>query len=226
MCYSTCSFNPIENESVVMELLRRCDGALEIVDVSDKLPGLIRRPGLSTWKVWDTVADDWATPDQEGVQDGTHKFLKPSMFPPTEAEVQRFNLQRCMRIVPHAQDTGGFFITLLHKTGETHGVRNPAAWARMQASEAATAAAAASGVTPDPLLTSAEEDADSNLAQSVLAELPDLDGDGGAPLPAGLDDAEGSKGQKQAAKAKAEQPKKFNEDPFEPMNPEVVAKIM
>ena len=45
MVYSTCSFNPVENEAVVAELLRRCDGKLEIVDVADKLPGLIRRPG-------------------------------------------------------------------------------------------------------------------------------------------------------------------------------------
>ena len=31
-CYSTCSLNPIENEAVVAALLRRCGGALELVD--------------------------------------------------------------------------------------------------------------------------------------------------------------------------------------------------
>ena len=35
MVYSTCSFNPVENEAVVAELVRRCGGALEIVDASD-----------------------------------------------------------------------------------------------------------------------------------------------------------------------------------------------
>ena len=38
MCYSTCSLNPIENEAVVAALLRRCGGALELLDASDRLP--------------------------------------------------------------------------------------------------------------------------------------------------------------------------------------------
>ena len=29
MVYSTCSFNPVENEAVVAELIKRCGGALE-----------------------------------------------------------------------------------------------------------------------------------------------------------------------------------------------------
>jgi 16S rRNA C967 or C1407 C5-methylase (RsmB/RsmF family) len=49
--YSTCSLNPIEDEAVVAEVLRRCGGALELVDVSDILPALKRVPGLTTWKV-------------------------------------------------------------------------------------------------------------------------------------------------------------------------------
>ncbi|KAF2543671.1 hypothetical protein F2Q68_00028607, partial [Brassica cretica] len=44
MVYSTCSMNPIEDEAVVAEILRRCGGSVELVDVSDKLPELIRRP--------------------------------------------------------------------------------------------------------------------------------------------------------------------------------------
>jgi 16S rRNA C967 or C1407 C5-methylase (RsmB/RsmF family) len=51
MVYSTCSFNPIENEAVVCELLRRCEGALELVDVSHKLPGLKRSGGMTKWVV-------------------------------------------------------------------------------------------------------------------------------------------------------------------------------
>ena len=39
MVYSTCSFNPVENEAVVAELVRRCGGALEIVDASDACAG-------------------------------------------------------------------------------------------------------------------------------------------------------------------------------------------
>jgi multisite-specific tRNA:(cytosine-C5)-methyltransferase len=49
--YSTCSMNPVENEAVVAEILRRCGDSVELLDVSNELPELVRRPGLSTWKV-------------------------------------------------------------------------------------------------------------------------------------------------------------------------------
>lgn len=51
MTYSTCSLNPVENEAVVAELLRRADGALELMDCSKMLPGLITRPGVTSWNV-------------------------------------------------------------------------------------------------------------------------------------------------------------------------------
>jgi len=51
LCYSTCSMNPIENEAVVAELLRASDGSLELVERLSQLPGLVARPGVSTWKV-------------------------------------------------------------------------------------------------------------------------------------------------------------------------------
>jgi tRNA (cytosine34-C5)-methyltransferase len=58
MVYSTCSFNPVENEAVVAELIKRCGGAIEIVDASDRVPELLRRPGLSTWRVVTMVEGD------------------------------------------------------------------------------------------------------------------------------------------------------------------------
>jgi 16S rRNA C967 or C1407 C5-methylase (RsmB/RsmF family) len=51
MVYSTCSQNPIENEAVVAELLRASEGSLELVDPRADLPGLLARPGWSTWKI-------------------------------------------------------------------------------------------------------------------------------------------------------------------------------
>ncbi|KAJ2750508.1 tRNA (cytosine-5-)-methyltransferase ncl1, partial [Coemansia nantahalensis] len=51
LVYSTCSLNPIENEAVVAHVLDHFEGALQLVDVSDQLPALRRRPGLQTWKV-------------------------------------------------------------------------------------------------------------------------------------------------------------------------------
>lgn len=45
------------------------------------------------------------------------KKIVQSLFPPTEDEVASgdFPLQRCMRLVPHDQDTGGFFVSVLVK---------------------------------------------------------------------------------------------------------------
>jgi len=49
--YSTCSMNPMENESVVAELLRIAEGSLVLEDPRHRMEGLIARPGWSTWKV-------------------------------------------------------------------------------------------------------------------------------------------------------------------------------
>ena len=51
MVYSTCSMNPMENESVVAELLRSSEGCLELVDPRNDLDGMVARPGVSSWKV-------------------------------------------------------------------------------------------------------------------------------------------------------------------------------
>jgi 16S rRNA C967 or C1407 C5-methylase (RsmB/RsmF family) len=51
MVYSTCSMNPMENESVVAELLRSSEGSLELVDHRSAMKGMLARPGMSTWKV-------------------------------------------------------------------------------------------------------------------------------------------------------------------------------
>ena len=40
------------------------------------------------------------------------------MFPPTEEEQQQMHLDRCMRILPHHQNTGGFFVAVFRKVGE------------------------------------------------------------------------------------------------------------
>ncbi|KAI9320764.1 S-adenosyl-L-methionine-dependent methyltransferase [Dichotomocladium elegans] len=106
--YSTCSFNPVENEAVVAEVLRLTDGALELQDVSDKLEGLKRKPGLSTWKV---MAKDGQFVDSPA--DAAATGLPPSVFPPENAA--DLHLERCLRIYPHLQNTGGFFVAVFDK---------------------------------------------------------------------------------------------------------------
>lgn len=49
--YSTCSLNPLEDEAVVAEILRRGKGSLQLVDVSKELPDLKRANGVSQWPV-------------------------------------------------------------------------------------------------------------------------------------------------------------------------------
>ncbi|WOK96254.1 multisite-specific tRNA:(cytosine-C(5))-methyltransferase isoform X1 [Canna indica] len=78
MVYSTCSMNPVENEAVVAEVLRRSGGSIKLLDVSDELPGLIRRPGLITWKIKDRGI--WLACYKD-VPKYRRSVILPSMFP-------------------------------------------------------------------------------------------------------------------------------------------------
>ena len=133
MVYSTCSFNPVENEAVVAELVKRCGGALEIVDASDRVRGLQRRPGITSWKVVTMVDDnvvEYPTFDDsqhESVSVGLRRKFERSMWPPKTGvtklgkRIKGPPLERCMRLVPHLQDMGGFFATLLKKVAPLPG---------------------------------------------------------------------------------------------------------
>lgn len=112
--YSTCSFNPIENEAVVAEVLRQTKGAIRLVDVSASLPELKRKPGLSTWKV--TNKEGEFIESIEDIKDmRQRKKHAASTFPPTAEEAKEMHLDRCLRIYPHQQDTGGFFVAVFEK---------------------------------------------------------------------------------------------------------------
>lgn len=178
--YSTCSMNPVENEAVVADALRHFGpDTLELIDVSDQLPLLKRRPGLTTWRVKDTASnfgepapiaqDETGTPPEatreqvvegetndaeehvavaegaldaaDGVQESTEsgrwfdvfsdvparrrKRVVESLFPPSAEEIAtgRFPLSRCLRLVPHDQDTGAFFVAVLEKKGSAQASR-------------------------------------------------------------------------------------------------------
>ncbi|CAH1116517.1 unnamed protein product [Phaedon cochleariae] len=111
--YSTCSINPIENEAVIHRILSETDGALELVDVSGHLPGLKFSPGMEDWlvasrnlefyKTFDDVDEKWST------------TIRPQMFPPKPEDRGKYNLNRCIRILPHQQNTGAFFVAVLKK---------------------------------------------------------------------------------------------------------------
>lgn len=125
--YSTCSMNPVENEAVVAAAIERCGGPekIEIIDCSDQLPLLKRKPGLRKWQIMDKSSRLWNTWEEveeytKSTEDGVAPGrLVESMFPrPTSSDCADLPLERCMRVYAHQQDTGGFFITALHKKAE------------------------------------------------------------------------------------------------------------
>ena len=85
-----------------------------------RAPQLVRRPGLTTWKVLDEGDDDdlveYASPGD--VPEGKVRRFRPSVFPPTDSRIQT-QLTRCMRFLPHDADAGGFFVCVLRKEGST-----------------------------------------------------------------------------------------------------------
>lgn len=154
MVYSTCSMNPVENEAVVAEILRKCGGSVELVDVSAKLPQLVCRPGLKKWKVRDkgiwlssykdvrkfrkagivpsmfpsgknyveasdsihgTTLGEMPENNRDSVNESRSNENKTSLTDDLEEEISNLPLEYCMRIVPHDQNSGAFFIAVFQK---------------------------------------------------------------------------------------------------------------
>ncbi|KAJ6454578.1 cytosine-5--methyltransferase [Mycena sanguinolenta] len=116
--YSTCSLNPVENEAVVACALRN-NPDFRLVDVSDKLPALHRRPGLTSWRPTDrslcTTYDTYETFMATCAEGDTVKAkMTRGHWPPED--VEKLELPKCLRIYPHLQDTGGFFVAVLERS--------------------------------------------------------------------------------------------------------------
>ncbi|CAK7197899.1 tRNA (cytosine-5-)-methyltransferase ncl1 [Sporothrix eucalyptigena] len=123
--YSTCSLNPVENESVVASAIALCGGPdkVEILESHEMLPQLKRKPGLNEWKIMDKSGRFWSNWDEVEAYTASEESggVAPSRLVPTmfanEAS-DKLPLERCLRVYPHLQDTGGFFIVVLQKKGE------------------------------------------------------------------------------------------------------------
>lgn len=109
MVYSTCTFNPIEDEAVVAELLRRTHGALELVDMSHMTKDLKFEKGMLDWSVRDRVGWFKTFDDAQNAPK-----IEETMFP--KGDEKKLNIPFAMRFLPHQQDTGGFFVAVLQKT--------------------------------------------------------------------------------------------------------------
>lgn len=115
LVYSTCSMNPIENEAVLHRLVKESEGALEIVDAASFVPGLKYLPGMTEWQLATKDIQFYKSFDQ--VPEKYHTVIRPQMFPPSADEAAAYNLDKCLRILPHLQNTGGFFVAALVKKG-------------------------------------------------------------------------------------------------------------
>jgi len=113
LVYSTCSLNPVENEAVIHRLLKDAGGSVELLGISDCLPGLKTVPGISTWVLSDKQGKIYKSHEEVGEKQQYN--LRPFLFPPTPEDAPAFNLERCIRVLPHHQNTGGFFVALLVK---------------------------------------------------------------------------------------------------------------
>lgn len=114
MVYSTCSLNPVENEAVMHRLIKDSEGALELIDVSTLVDGLKFAPGQSYWELADKECKEFYKSFDE-VPSSYHTQIRPQMFPPTKEEAPSYSLEKCLRILPHFQNTGGFFVAVLEK---------------------------------------------------------------------------------------------------------------
>ena len=129
--YSTCSLNPVENESVIAAAIAQCGGPskVEILDSSDKLPQLKRVPGFTSWKIMDKAGRQWSNWDEVEAFAASGEGVPPSRIVSTmfanEAS-DKLPLDRCLRVYPHLQDTGGFFIVVLEKKAEFKAKAAPA----------------------------------------------------------------------------------------------------
>ena len=118
MAYSTCTFNPIENEAVVSELLRRCGESIKILKC--KLEGFKCGDGISHWPVYDDQMREWTLEEFIKTSSDRRKeaHILSEKMPPISKTMFPSNqkrLSRCLRVFPHYNNTGGFFVCLLKK---------------------------------------------------------------------------------------------------------------
>lgn len=130
--YSTCSMNPVENEAVLAAAIDRCGGLdkVSIVDCSDRLPELKRRPGVTSWRICDRDGawfSSWEEVEGDPKSMERMSRITKEMFPTEDKkeldDPTRIPLERAIRVYPHLQDTGGFFITVLEKKQEIKSIK-------------------------------------------------------------------------------------------------------
>lgn len=121
LSYSTCSLNPIENEAVVAQVLKKYASSVRILKVPT-LDGFKFTPGLKKWhlmplslKQKEPAFTEYhsLTEVPEAVRE--KEKLTESMFASFYRESILEQLSDCIRVMPHHHNTSGFFITIFEK---------------------------------------------------------------------------------------------------------------
>lgn len=111
LVYSTCSMNPVENESVIDSVLSEIGDFVEIVDVSNKYCDLKSAPGLVSWPVIIEDCNEFKIYYKSADVPNDYKGQAPHSMFPTGNE----NLKKCLRFYPHFENSGAFFVAVLKK---------------------------------------------------------------------------------------------------------------
>jgi tRNA (cytosine34-C5)-methyltransferase len=127
--YSTCSLNPIENEAVVAAALKEYAGKIRLLNVA--LPGFRFQEGFTNWRFLTQKPRGQEVAENEShfeeysnyseVPNDYHSHVKETMFETYYPESIRTQLTACLRVMPHHQNTSGFFITIIEKIAELDG---------------------------------------------------------------------------------------------------------
>ncbi|WVQ84199.1 hypothetical protein IAT38_006350 [Cryptococcus sp. DSM 104549] len=212
LVYSTCSFNPAEDESVIAAALNLRPGSFSLVDVSSELPELKRRPGMTNWKVatqpvpkgeimWLESFEEYRKAVEEGKvkENDKGKGLPSTLWPPANAG--ELGLEKCMRLLPHDQNTGGFFVAVLEKAGPKNAGDSTAASLKRPLSSPPPESSDAKRAREASPSRAEAEAAEEEAAKAVVAEM-----------------------ERQAAAAKPTKKERrdlsFKEDPYTYVNPE------
>ena len=128
LVYSTCSIDPIENEAVVAEVLRRCPW-MELIKIDENiLPGLKMHDGLSTWEIIDESGEVVeiidALPKLPGLK-SCHLAPQKRKTIDDDVDTEKENfiasqLSLTRRLYHPDNNTGGFFVALFkHREAAT-----------------------------------------------------------------------------------------------------------
>ena len=105
MVYSTCSIDPVENEAVISELVRKCPW-MDVVEIDESnVEGLVWHQGLTSWIPLD---ENGKVPEQPEYV----PFFDERYLPPKEQELLAA-LPKTRRLYPQDNNTGGFYVALL-----------------------------------------------------------------------------------------------------------------